>query len=139
MLLSCMSLEGIFFLKGGVLKAFVETLLEGRNKERFFSGHLLCCFHADLPTLGILRLVVRWCSRIGTCPFHSTQSSPAFGDLCAPGLCLCRINFVAGTVWPLEKVLLRSSVILGFKYLAHHLQNFCSFRCADSAWITFYR
>lgn len=49
-----MSLEGIFFLKGGVLKAFIETLLEGRNKERFFSGHLSAAFMLTCPLWGFL-------------------------------------------------------------------------------------
>lgn len=33
MLLSCISLKGLFFGEGGMLEAFIESLLEGRNRK----------------------------------------------------------------------------------------------------------
>lgn len=146
MLLSCISLERIFFLKWGMIKAFIETFLEGRNKMLFFSESsplLLLCWPVQ-----ILWAPLGWWSGDAAAlePYEQlewkfTQSSPAFGDLWARGLCLqdcfCGRQSVATREGVVE---IQCDPWLKIRAcLAQHLQNFCCFRCAGSARITFYR
>lgn len=96
-------------------------------------------------TLGTLRLVVRWCSSIGTLWTAGVEIHPILSSFWrslgswAVSLqdCFCSWQSVATQEGVVE---IQCDPWLKIRaYLAHHLQNFCCFRCAGSARIIFYR